>query len=272
MKKSRGIASGPTGRARVPRRDVVRRLGAGSAGVLIAVIGWRLLSGAIDSSLILPGPREVAVDLFALLSTAGFWRAVLGTLERVLAAFFLSVGIGALTGAISGMKPLFKEFLAPILTTIRATPVLALILVAMFWLPSTGVPVFSAFLMAYPIVHTATCSGVESIDPELLEMASVFKVPPPVKFFKLRLPAARGHFLAGAKSALGLCWKVVVAGEVLSQPAFALGTGLQDSRLSLETSEVLAWAIATVFLCGVSEFALGRIARRFGGKTEAQPS
>ncbi|PKL06769.1 MAG: ABC transporter permease, partial [Spirochaetae bacterium HGW-Spirochaetae-9] len=47
-------------------------------------------------------------------------------------------------------------------------------------------------------------------------------------------------------------------------PAFALGTGLQDARLSLETSAVLAWAVATVFLCGASEYFLGMAVRRFG--------
>jgi ABC-type nitrate/sulfonate/bicarbonate transport system permease component len=69
-------------------------------------------------------------------------------------------------------------------------------------------------------------------------------------------------FLAGAKSALGLSWKVVVAGELLSQPRFALGTEMQDARLSLDTASVLAWAAATIFLCGISEFLLGIAARR----------
>ena len=241
-----------------------QRLVAGALGTAIAIMGWHLASTAVGSSLILPGPLEVVGNLGALLSSTGFWKAVLGTLQRVIFSFFLSLGIGALTGIASGLNPWIKDALAPLVTTIRATPVLALILVAMFWLPSTGVPIFSAFLMAYPVIHTSVYAGVVSIDSELLEMALVFKVPASVKFFKLRLPAARGHFLTGAKNALGMCWKVVVAGEVLSQPRFALGTGLQNARLSLETGGVLAWAVATVFLCGMSEFVLGLAAKRFG--------
>ncbi|HWR10877.1 MAG TPA: ABC transporter permease subunit [Rectinemataceae bacterium] len=258
MRRTKLPIPGPGERAKFPRP-----LASGALGVAVSLIAWQILSTAIGSSLILPGPLEVADKLGSIFSTTSFWQAILGTLERVLFSFFLSVGLGALTGAASGLRPWIKDFLAPLLTTIRATPVLALILVAMFWLPSTGVPIFSAFLMAYPIVHTSAYAGIVSIDRELLEMASVFKVPPTVQFFRLRLPAARGHFLSGAKSALGLCWKVVVAGEVLSQPAFALGSGLQDARLSLETGSVLAWAAVTVFLCGVSEFLLGLLAKRF---------
>jgi NitT/TauT family transport system permease protein len=215
----------------------------------------------IASSLILPPPGEVAAALWRLILSTPFWRAVLGTFSRVAAAFVLSIVAGSATGAASGLSAAVRDFLAPLLTTIRATPVLALILVAMFWLPASGVPVFTAFLMAYPVMHTSVYSGIAETDKELLEMAAVFKVPAKVRFFRLRLPSAETHFLAGAKNALGMCWKVVVAGEVLSQPARALGTGLQDSRLSLDTAGVLAWAAATVLLCGVTEFALGTAAR-----------
>lgn len=241
--------------------SAARRFAAGLLGVGAAFLAWNLASGVIASSLILPPPGEVVSALWRLISSAPFWRAVLGTFGRVAGAFALSILAGALTGAASGLSSGIRDFLAPLLTTIRATPVLALILVAMFWLPSAGVPVFTAFLMAYPVMHTSVYSGIAETDRELLEMASVFKVPARVRFFKLRLPSAETHFLAGAKNALGMCWKVVVAGEVLSQPARALGTGLQDSRLSLDTAGVLAWAAATVLLCGASEFALGLAAR-----------
>lgn len=240
----------------------------GLAGIASALLAWQLLSGRVASSLILPRPAEVLKSLALLLQSGNFWKAVLGTLTRVVWAFLLSLAFGSLTGVLSGLSPGLRDFLSPMLTTIRATPVLALILLVMFWLPAKNVPIFSAFLMAYPVVHTSMYSGIVSVDKDLLEMASVFKVPASVTFFRLRLPALQGHFVSGAKNALGLCWKVVVAGEVLSQPAFALGTGMQDARLSLETSSVFAWAITTVALCGTSEYILGLAAKRLQKRAE----
>ena len=247
------------------KEGLPHRLLEGLLGAAIALLFWQLGSKSIASSLILPGPGEVLQKLGILLGTQKFWAAVAGSLERVAWAFGLSILAGSLTGILSGLYPFVKNFLAPLITVIRSTPVLALILVAMFWLPSGNVPIFSAFLMAYPIMHTSLFTGVLSADKELLEMASVFKVPASVRFFSLILPSARGHFLSGVKNTLGLCWKVVVAGEVLSQPQFALGAGMQDARLSLETASVLAWAITTVLLCGMSEFFLGIAIRRFAG-------
>ncbi|MDD3980687.1 MAG: ABC transporter permease subunit [Spirochaetia bacterium] len=259
------------GGIRQKQNKLAGKLGYGFLGVCTAILLWRLASGLVGSSLILPPPGEVAASFWGIARTGEFWAAVLGSLRRVGIAFALSLLAGCLSGILAALSGFFKPFIAPLLTTIRATPVLALILVAMFWLPASGVPIFSAFLMAYPLMHSSVCAGVESVDPELLQMASVFKVPARTTLFRLRLPSASPHFLTGAKSALGLCWKVVVAGELLSQPSFALGTGMQDARLSLDTAAVLAWAAATVFLCGTSEFLLGIASRRLQkGRMELQ--
>ena len=242
-----------------------RKLARNLSGILIVLGIWTIASAAVSSSLVLPGVAEVLVSLFALAKKASFWLAVSGSLIRVTEAFLVSLIMGTMSGILSAILPAFDDVLAPSLTVIRATPVLALILIAMFWLPTGAVPIFAAFLMAFPVVHTSARAGVLSLDPELLEMAKVFKVPFGVQVFRLRLPAARRHMLAGARNALGLCWKVVVAGEVLAQPRHALGTGLQDYRLSLDTAGVFAWAITTVLICGLSEFALSHFVRETGG-------
>lgn len=263
------------GRERLPehrRLIAFRRTMAAACGILAAFVLWLLLSRLVGSELILPGPAPVVMRLLGLLDDPAFWAAVLGSFERVLIAFLLATLTGSITGALAGLFPLFEAFLAPVLTVIRATPVLALILVAMFWLPSSGVPIFSAFLMSFPVSHTAARAGIRAADRELLEMAGLFKVPLSRQWLQLRLPQAASHMLAGATNALGLSWKVVVAGEVLSQPRHALGSGLQDARLSLETGTVLAWAVATVFLCGMSEFALGSIARHVSRSDGRRPA
>lgn len=241
-------------------------------GVLIVLGLWTAASRLVASSLVLPGPYEVLGASAALAGKGSFWLAVGGSFLRVAEAFLVSLLLGTVSGLLSALFPAFEDVLAPTLTVVRATPVLALILIAMFWLPTGIVPVFAAFLMAFPVVHTSSRAGVLSLDPELLEMAKVFKVPAKVRLFRLRLPAARRHILAGAKNALGLCWKVVVAGEVLAQPRRALGTGLQDQRLSLDTAGVFAWAIATVLFCGLSEYLLGLLVRRTGGTAAEERS
>lgn len=251
-----------------------KKLALGFAGATALILIWVIASEVVNASLILPRLADVMQAIGKLSASSALAKAISGTFLRVLEAFTLSLVIGSLTGILSGLHESIEFFLSPFLTAIRATPVLALILVLMFWMPSSQVPVISAFLMAYPVMHTSLHTGIRLTDKDLLEMAQLFRVPKAPMFFLLRLPSALGHFLSGAKNSLGLCWKVVVAGEVISQPQFALGTKLQEARLSLETPEVFAWVFITVLLCGMSEYLLSYASRSFsagGWSTHHEP-
>lgn len=229
-------------------------------GTALFLLAWEVSAFLAGSRLVLPSPLDV-LQVFARVSqTAKFWQAVAGSFLRVIEAFALSIVLGIAAGTAGGLKPHVDAFLSPLVTGMRATPVLALILLAMFWFPSSQVPVFSAILMAFPVMYTSAESGVRAADRKLVEMSRLFRVPRHIQLLRLHIPSAMPHLLSGAKNALGLCWKVVVAGEVLSQPAKALGTAMQESRLMLETTEVFAWAITTVLLCGLSEYAFGLMA------------
>jgi NitT/TauT family transport system permease protein len=216
----------------------------------------------MGTELILPSPARVLGSALALYPTPRFLSDLWATFLRGLAAFGLSAALGIAAGLASSLRPLFGAALAPILTVIRATPVLALTLIVLLWFPAGFVPIFTAFLMAFPIMATSAAEGALAADPRLLEMAALFRVPRRELFLKLRLPSAAPHLISGAKSALGISWKVVVAGEILSQPARALGTGMQESRLAMESASVFAWVLAAVALCGLSEWALALAAKR----------
>ncbi len=227
---------------------------------------WQLAATLIKSSLILPHPWEAGVALWQVVHRAVFWTSAAGTMLRVLEAFTFSLCFGLVSGAMSGFYPEVKAFMSPFITGVRATPVLALILLAMFWFPSTQVPVFSAVLMAFPVIYTSAETGAHAADQKLVQMAELFHVPTSTIFWQLRVPSALPYLFSGAKNALGLSWKVVVAGEVLAQPRMALGTGMQDARLSLETPTVFAWATATILLCGLTEYFFGLLTTKLSAQ------
>jgi NitT/TauT family transport system permease protein len=235
---------------------------AGAAGLAFILVAWEAAALAMGKEIILPSPVSVFGAALALYPTSRFLSALWATFLRGLAAFGFSAIVGIAAGLASGLRPLFRAALAPILTVIRATPVLALVLIALLWFPGGFVPIFSAFLMAFPIMATSAAEGAVAVDPRLLEMAMLFRVPRREVLLRLRLPSAAPHLISGAKNALGISWKVVVAGEILSQPARAIGTGMQSSRLMLESASVFAWALAAVALCGLTEWAFSLVAKR----------
>lgn len=234
--------------------------------VLFLLAVWKAGASLIGRDIILPAPEQVLKNFFAFLASARFYQALSATALRGISAFVLAMIIGSVTGFFSGLSARFARLLQPILLVIRATPVLAVILLAMIWFPAGSVPVFSAVIMSFPLVAAEIAAGVGAVDPKLIAMAQLFKVSWWRTTWHIRIPTAVPHILAAARNALGLSWKVVIAGEVLSQPRHAIGSGMQSARIMLETTEVFAWASAGIVLCAVSDWLFDLAIRAASGK------
>jgi NitT/TauT family transport system permease protein len=81
-----------------------------------------------------------------------------------------------------------------------------------------------------PLMTEAIANGVRSSDPKLLEMARVYRFSARDRILHIQVPSAMPFFLGGAGASLGLTWKVVVAGEILSVPKFGIGAQCRRQR------------------------------------------
>ncbi len=232
-------------------------------GVILFLFVWKILSTGIGSEILLPSPEAAFIRLLRIGGTAGFWQALGATTLRSLYGFIISYLAGIIAGSVAGIFPSFRAFIKPLLTILRTIPVLALILLAMLWFVTDLVPVFVCFLMVFPLTFANVLEGVLQVDSGLLQMGRIYGLTGIQQFFHITLPSMTPFLIAGANAGLGMAWKVTIAAEVLCQPRKAVGSGIQWAQMSLETSEVLAWTAAAIFLCGISEYILSSLSRRF---------
>lgn len=214
---------------------------------------WIVLSLAVHADLILPGPGKVFKALAGLLKSSAFYKAFAHTFLRVFISFIISVIAGTLIGILCGLSPFARDFFELPLAIIRATPVVAFILIALFWFKSGTVPVFVGVLMTLPIMITAVTNGFYKSDEKLQGMAQAFCLSKKQIFRYIQLPSLVPFFMNGMLSTFGLTWKVVAAGEVLSLPKNATGTLLQRAQVHLETPSVIAITIVLVAVSFVIE-------------------
>ena len=212
------------------------------------ILLWYAVAAIIAAPLILPFPHTVLLRLFTLAQNSFFWKAFAFTFLRVIIAFLLSFIIGFFSGLLSADYPCFKAFIAFPLNIIRVTPIIAFILLALFWFKSGIVPVVTGILMSLPVMISAAEKGFTKNreNQEKLFKASCYGFTGFKAFRYIRLPAALPSHMAGAESVFGLCWKVVAAGEVLSIPRYGAGSLMQYSQLHLETADTLAYTLAII--------------------------
>jgi NitT/TauT family transport system permease protein len=230
-------------------------------GILLLMILWETASLVLGSDLLLPGPVPVLARFLELLVTPRFLLSLGSSFLRVILGILISAPLGMAAGLAAGRNRIAGEILMPLFQVISATPVMAVILIAFLWFGQEKTPVFTSFLMIFPVMAANTIEGVKSVDPKLEELLEVYGIQGTAKIRALYLPSLVPFVLGGIRSSLSLCWKVVVAAEVLVQPLRALGTGMQNARARLETAELFAWTAGTVCAAAFSQGLLSLVLR-----------
>ena len=231
------------------------------AGIAFLLLLWELGSRVYGSEIILPGPLPVLLRLIELVSTPRFLLALRSSFLRVISGIIIAVPLAIAIGIIAGLDKRVHAFLKPFFSVVSATPVIALILIAFLILGSGRTPVFTAFLMIFPVMSANVIEGVKSTDHRLKELFIVYRMSRVETLRYLYLPSLTPFIIGGLISSLSLCWKVVVASEVIVQPMRSLGLGMQNARANLEVPELFAWTIATVIAAASSQAFLTLILR-----------
>ncbi|HPC99255.1 MAG TPA: ABC transporter permease [Bacteroidales bacterium] len=229
---------------------------AGLASVIVMLVAWKLLSLYFDSAFILPSPEKTLITTLKLFTDGKFLLTVGSTVLRSLTGFLLSALLGILTGIASGTNPHFDAFLRPVLVVIRSTPVIAIILLALIWLNPGMVPVFIAFLTMFPFICTNVSDGIKSVDNDLVMMARFYRVGNNRIVRELYIPAIMPFIISGASSAMGIGWRAIITGEVLSHPKYGIGTLMHNAQTFLNVDAVIAWTIIAVIISYLFEKAI----------------
>ena len=226
----------------------VRKLFRTLAVLLFWLLVWQFAALRVGQELLLPSPVQVARALYALSRTAEFWLTVGQSLLRVLSGIVLAALFGVLLAFLTHKSPLANALFSPLMTLVKSTPVASFIILALVWLGRGAVPLFIAALMVLPVVWSNMSAGLRGIDPQLLELSRVYRLPKARVLRRVVWPSVRPHLRSALRSALGLGWKAGIAAEVLTVPPYSIGKRIFEAKLYLETTELFAWTAAVILL------------------------
>lgn len=217
---------------------------------------WEIVALVINEEIYLPSPFKTFEVLKGLVKMKIFWYTILTTILRVILGFLISCIIGSITGILCGLNRFMYELFHPLIVSVKSTPVMSFIMIALIWFKDDNVPIFICFLMCYPIIWTSVVEGMKQVDNKLLEMASLFKVNKNYVIKNIYMPSVLPYLTAGMMTALGLGWKVTVAAEFFSNQKLSIGTKLYDAKVYLESEMLFAWTIVVILLSFVFEYLL----------------
>lgn len=222
--------------------------------IVILWIGvWEGVYLLIGRDIYFPSPISVVKTFFGLLTEKSTWTIIGYSMYRTLFALIVSAGLGVILGMACGRRRTMYDMINPLIVVLKSTPVVSVIIIAIIWFRSSDVPIFSGFLMCFPIVFTGTVAGIRGTDTKLLEMCSFYKVRRFEMLKSLYFPSARPYINASIVSAIGICWKAVAAAEVLSMPRISIGANLYFAKTALDPALLFAWTAIIILLSFVFE-------------------
>lgn len=223
--------------------------------VLVAVVAialWYLLTETVykGKGYLVPAPQEVAA---AVGENAGVLAiAALTTLKEATFGYLLAIVGGITLAAVLSQSKILERSIYPYAVLLQTVPVVAVapLIVLWFGYNDLSVVIISLIMSLFPIVNN-TLLGLRSTSRNLTELFALHNHSRLTLFWKLQLPGALPHIIAGLRISAGLSVIGAIVGEFIIGSGNAqggLGVQIVFAQGRMYTSLLFAEVIAATLL------------------------
>jgi NitT/TauT family transport system permease protein len=255
----------PFGVVRVPRKLMpLFRVGAIGLFVLSVIAAWQLiiLIGHYPP-FILPAPRDVAVELLAMLPTPSFWGHVATTLVEVLGGLAIGAALAIVLGYFIAKSSLVNSLVSPLVVASQAIPIVAIAPLLAMWFGYGLTPkvVISVLIVFFPILISVV-AGIRSVEPNLRDLMRSLQATRWQMFTKLEAPAALPMVLSGLKVGATLAVIGAIVGEFVNSDR-GLGFLIKQGNGEYNTTRTFAALIVLIVMALIMYGSVALVERKW---------
>lgn len=216
--------------------------------VLLVLLWW--VWSDRNSSAFFPPLRDILAEFQALWLFDHFFSDVVPSLIILSIGFSIAVVLGVLTGLLFALLPPLAELFSPAIHLYRAIPSVAVVpvFISLFGF-GDEVRLMIIVLAAFPPTWIATMDGVRAVEPQLLDMAHVYRIPAIKRVLGIQLPGALPQIFSGIQVSLQFSFVVLIATEMLGA---SRGIGAMTILAQQSFMSVSMWA--GILLLGIIGF------------------
>ncbi len=263
MMAETSVAGYATGETRKPNLKGLGSVFAPWALPVILLVLWEVASqsGLVNARL-MPAPTKIATVFWRSLLDGSLLFHTLASTQRALIGLVIGGGLGFAAGIVTGLWKPAETLLDSTLQMVRNIPHLALIPLVILWFGiGETAKIFLVSIGVFFPIYINTFYGVRTIDPQLLEMASVYGLDRKALIRRIILPGALPSILVGLRYALGFMWLTLIVAETISATN-GIGYMTMNAREFLQTDVVLLGIIVYALLGKLADVATRAIERR----------
>jgi NitT/TauT family transport system permease protein len=230
-----------------------RRRRVGHIATVAVLLAWAI-SGLFLPSYLLPAPWTVLLQLWQFVQDLHMWRHTALSLAHVFLSVVLSLTIGGALALLAHYVDIFRLAvhgrLCPFLNSFAGT---GWVLLAVLWFGLSDVTVvFAISMLLIPFAIINVRHGLESLDPDLAEMALSFSRRRFGRFRRIVLPALVPFLFSTLRICFGVAWKAALTAELFGGNA-GFGYLFDQARQDYDTPLVVAIILLIVVFVYVME-------------------
>jgi NitT/TauT family transport system permease protein len=205
---------------------------------------------------ILPRPSQVWAA--AIANRDELLQATQLTAEAAMAGFGLSLIVGSLVAMLFSQSKLVTRAFYPYAIFLQTVPIVAIapIIIIWFGFGLQSVVLVAFIISLFPII-AGGASGMTLVDPNLLELFTLYNASRLQTLLKLRLPHAAPYLVTAAKTSSGLAVVGAIVGEIYAgygTTSQALGYLITQTN-GMQQTDLLFATVACATLLGLAMFA-----------------
>lgn len=227
---------------------ILKKTGLTILSIFILFLIWQISAVAVDTSVILPYPKDVLVAFFRIFIELDSLTIIFYTILRLFLSLIISAFAGIILGVIAGFNDNFAIILTPIVTVLRTIPVIAITIILLMFAGKNTAPYLITFFMLFPLIYQGIYGAIKNIDKELID---VYKLEDNHFYSGLThcyLPLISKDIRTAFLQSLGLGLKVMVMAEYIAQTENSIGKAISFARTSFEFDKIFAWVLLLIIL------------------------
>lgn len=199
---------------------------------------------ALLHSRYLPTPLDVLLALVAEAKSGALLHHMLVTFTRVVAAFTVAMLVGGAVGLALGRRAGLNLIFDPWLLLALNVPALVTIVFCYLWIGLNEAGAIAAVaLNKIPQVAITLREGARALDPQLDEVATIYRVKGWRRFTHFIWPQLQPYLATAVRNALALTWKLVLVVEAFGRSS-GVGFAINLYFGLFDIARIMAYSLA----------------------------
>lgn len=231
--------------------------------IIIILLIWQATSVYIDNRLLFPSVGDIIKSMLEIAAQYKFITIILYSVIRGIKSFLISIIIAIIIAIISYFNKIVYNLILPILSVIKAVPTMAFIVLLLIWTSKEYAPIIIGIMISLPIFYDSILNIIINLDRNLLNMCDVYRISTADRIRDIIIPIVIIELFKVLSSTFSLIFKVVISGEVYSQPEYGIGTIIQLEKMQLNIVNIISWIIIITIISYIFDLIFKFIDKRY---------